>query len=168
MSESNQNYLQILEVTLKMDEQKQPYKYVRVAEFEKVGDEFIATGNISARVLRPARVIGEYSFSADTHYNTIEVGKKVKGGICHFNTTPYSIGERVVSKYSCVVFANEEPVRVANNNLRTQKACVIDEYGQLTNEDQTLGDVTVTASSSQSAPEVPVTEGAEGEDDNSF
>ena len=69
----------------------------------------------------------------------IKEGALIEGGIYKFETTEYQPEgyERPVSSYTCVVFANEDPIKYANKQLKNSYACVVDmASGTLTAENQ--------------------------------
>ena len=69
---------------------------------------------------------------ADAHYNNLYLNDMVDGDIVTLNTTPYKIGDRVVNQWSGVVFTGENPITIANNQLKNNNAVVVDEHGQPT------------------------------------
>jgi hypothetical protein len=62
---------------------------------------------------------------ADALFATIAPGALVEGSFHTFATTPYTISDREVTQYSCVVFSNENAVSYANRNLRKKNANVV-------------------------------------------
>jgi hypothetical protein len=62
---------------------------------------------------------------ADALFSTITPGALVEGSFHTFTTTPYTINDREVTQYSCVVFSNEDAVSYANRNLKSNNATVI-------------------------------------------
>ena len=84
---------------------------------------------------------------ADAHYNNLYFGDMVDGDIVTLNTTPYKIGDRLVNQWSGVVFAGENPIVVANNQLKNNNAVVVDEHGQPTKN------VAVTPAPKEAEPE---------------
>jgi hypothetical protein len=89
------------------------------------------------------------TFQADQLFLDLQSGEQglggaVEGQVVTFNTTPYQIGENQVHTYSCVVFSNENGYKVANNQLKQQKACVVDDEGNRTAPENLVND-SVTA-----------------------
>lgn len=81
-------------------------------------------------------------FKGDQLFKDLNSGEQQAGGYVEgetytFNTTPYQIGDNQATTFSCVVFSNENPLKVANNHLKQNKACVIDNDGVLTAEENT-------------------------------
>lgn len=74
-----------------------------------------------------------------------ELGGFVEGQITTFNTTAYQVNNNEVYSFTCVVFSNEDAVKVANNNLKANKACVVDENGVPTVDEKVLKGDVVTA-----------------------
>jgi hypothetical protein len=123
------------------------------------GDKQIKTTQIRSRnlwdtvELEDGRVI-----KADAHFNNLFVGDEVDGTIETFNTTPYKIDGRQVNQWSGVIFEGENPITVANTQLRNNNAVVVDEHGQPTAQ---------IKQSVATASKVPVSAGLdEDEDDN--
>lgn len=97
------------------------------------GDKQIKTTQVRSRnlwdttELEDGRVI-----KADALFNQLFIGDEVDGTIETFNTTPYKIGNNQVNQWSGVVFEGENPITVANAQLRNNNAVVVDENGQPT------------------------------------
>ena len=97
------------------------------------GDKQIKTTQVRSRNLwdtveiQDGRVI-----KADPLFNQLFVGDEVDGTISTFNTTSYKIDGRQVNQWSGVVFEGENPVTIANSQLKNNNAVVVDEHGQPT------------------------------------
>ena len=128
-------------------------------KFRKIGFKaitFYGTMKITSNKSATPRVIwGSFTdesskvFKADQLFLDLQTGEQslggaVEGQVVTFNTTPYQIGDNQVSTYSCVVFSNENAFKVANNQLKTQKACVLDDDGNKTAPENLVND-SVTA-----------------------
>ena len=149
-----QQILKVTETRNAIDKAGVPYQVVKFESFKVVDimgtSRTIATGKSGTRILRPERTIttGQV-IKADTFYGC-QVGDLMEGTIERFNTTPYEVNERTVFHYSCVVFANENGVTYANNQLKVNNACVVDEHGQPTVK---LNSYKVAAALSETAEE---------------
>lgn len=133
----NANFLFVTDIQVKNDKNGNQYKVVSFSEVSNVtvfGKETtVFTGLQGKRVMRPATTLPDGNvIAADKFYDTVKKGEPVMGSIMKFNTTDYEINGRTVNQYSCVVFNGENAVSVANRNLKSNNACVVDEYGQPT------------------------------------
>lgn len=70
----------------------------------------------------------------DTFFQQVSVGDYVAGEIFNFNTTPYEIDGRTVTSRKVLIFEGENGTNVANSELSSNNACVVDENGNLTKE----------------------------------
>ena len=97
------------------------------------GDKQIKTTQVRSRNLWDTTELADGRvIKADPLFSQLFVGDEVDGTIEIFNTTPYKIDGRQVNQWSGVVFAGENPVTVANSQLRNNQAVVVDEHGQPT------------------------------------
>ena len=80
-----------------------------------------ASRNIWADLENPDGTINK----GDSLYNNIAVGDIVEGNIVSVNTSPYTIGERTVSSWTGVVFSNEDTIKYANSQLKSNNAEVV-------------------------------------------
>lgn len=121
------------------------------------GDKQVKTTQVRSRnlwdttELEDGRVI-----KADPLFNQLFVGDEVDGTIETFNTTPYKIDGRQVNQWSGVVFQGENPITVANAQLKNNNAVVVDEHGQPTAQ------IPMTT---KSASPVPVIAGIDEDED---
>lgn len=97
-------------------------------------------------------VFGEYKnaenevFKAESTFELVnegllKVGARFAGDIAKFNTTEYMVEGNKVTSYTCVVFEGENAIKVANRHLKPLKACVVDENGLLTAEENRTNSV---------------------------
>jgi hypothetical protein len=70
----------------------------------------------------------------DTFFQQVHPGSYVAGSIETFNTTPYEIDGRVVTSRKVLIFEGENGVNVANSELSSNFACVVDDNGVPTKE----------------------------------
>ena len=73
---------------------------------------------------------GDVEFKADGLWSDainghIKPGAIVEGEVLSFDTTPYKIGDRDCNKTTVVVFAGEDPIKVANSQLRGEASVII-------------------------------------------
>ncbi len=133
-----QTFLKVLSVDNRKDVNDRPYQLVQFEQFKTVtiaGVDKIVKSNMPsrARVLWGPDPAGQ--IKEDGLFGNLNVGDIVDGHIQTFNTTPYTVGERSnLTTYTCVVFEGENGVSVANRNLRSNNAAVVDEHGQITSK----------------------------------
>jgi len=98
-----------------------------------LGDRPVKTTQTRSRNLWEAnRLPDGRVIKADALFGECTPGVLVDGSIETYNTTQYKIGENTVNTWTGVVFRGENGITVANNQLKNQGACVVDEHGQPT------------------------------------
>lgn len=106
------------------------FQTVVFSENKFLGTMQIKTRNIRTRNLWDVSTDGKVR--ADGYYNNLRIGDIVEGQVIRFNTTPYKVGERMVTEWTGIVFSDENPVKYANSQLKNNEACVLDEHGSPT------------------------------------
>jgi len=136
-----QNVLKVTKIEAAKDASNGNGKYqtITVQEFKlvPVGNKTleIATVKQATRNLWSERDKKDGSkMKGDTFFNTLAVGDYVAGEITAFNTTPYNIDGKDVTSRKVLVFEGENGVNVANSELSSNFACVVDENGVPTRE----------------------------------
>lgn len=124
-----QSFLKVTDIQNKSDKNGRPFQTVTFSEIKFLpnGQE-ILTGKVRVRNLWSTTD----EIKGDTLYNQLTKGSLVEGSIQEFNTTTFIINNREVNKTTLVVFAFENPVTYANQQLKRNSAVVVDEHGQLT------------------------------------
>lgn len=77
---------------------------------------------------------GKGVVKGDLFFNSLNAGDPISGEVVKFNTTPYEIDGKTVTSFSTVVFEGENALNVANSQLSSHNACVIDEFGVATRD----------------------------------
>lgn len=127
------NLIQVVSVSeIKTAKNNRPYKVVVFKELDKTiklnGREVTVKSNNNNRT---RNIWGEghtedgVLIKADALFSNIAVNDIVEGSFHTFQTTPYAIGDKQVTQYSCVVFSNEDAVTYANRNLKQNDATVL-------------------------------------------
>lgn len=108
--------------------QKVTFQLLKFRDNKQIKTTQLRSRNLwEATELEDGRII-----KADPLFNQLFVGDEVDGTISTFNTTPYKIGNNQVNQWSGVVFEGENPITLANAQLRNNNAVVVDEHGQPT------------------------------------
>lgn len=116
------------------------YQTIRVQQYRliPVGNSVLqaVTAVAGTRVLWSERTKkdGSGKVKGDLFYNSLNVGDPISGEIVRFNTTPYEIDGKTVTSFSTVVFEGENALNVANSQLSSHNACVVDENGVQTRD----------------------------------
>lgn len=110
------------------------YQTITVQEFKLVplGNRVIemATAKLATRNLWSERTKKDGGqMKGDVFFNSVAVGDYVAGEIMTFNTTAYKIDGREVTSRKVLVFEGENSTNVANSELSSNNACVVDENG---------------------------------------
>ena len=111
-----------------VDKNGRPFQVITFTEVGFLNNQEILTGKSRTRNLWSTTP----DQKGDNLYNQLQVGSMVAGSIQSFNTTPFSVNDRTVSKTTVVVFDFENPVSYANSQLKRNGACVVNEHGQPT------------------------------------
>jgi hypothetical protein len=126
------NLIQVVSVSeTKTAKNNRPYKVVVFKELDRTiklnGRDVTVKSNNNNRT---RNIWGEghtedgVLIKADALFSNIAVNDIVEGSFHTFQTTPYIIGDREVTQYSCVVFSNEDATTYANRNLKQNNATV--------------------------------------------
>lgn len=98
------------------------------------------TANIGTRNLFKGRKTLEGKpMKDDALFGQLTTGGHVSGWIKQFNTTPYDIDGKTVTTAKYVIFEGEDAISVANGQLSSKGACVVDENGVPTRDLSKLG-----------------------------
>lgn len=127
---------QLLKVTAISDtkEDKNNRKYVVVSlkpVRQFMGREVISSGKDRTRILwdktelEGGKTIPATPLFLSYQKGELKVGDIVTGQIVTFDTTPYNLGGKDITTFTTVVFEGENPVTVANNQLKQQKASTV-------------------------------------------
>ena len=124
-----QTFLKVTAVVNKTDKNSRPFQQVTFSEVGYLpnGQE-ILTGKSRTRNLWSTTP----EVKGDSLYGQVQVGTMVAGSIQSCNTTTFTVNDREVNKTTVVVFDFENPVTYANQQLKRNGACVVDEHGQPT------------------------------------
>ena len=123
-----QTFLKVTSITPKVDKNNRPFQQVVFNEVKFMGEREVKTGNTRSRNLWSTTP----EVKGDNLYGQLVVGDLVAGSIQSFNTTVFTVNEREVNKTTLVIFDGENPVSYANQQLKRNGACVVDEHGQPT------------------------------------
>lgn len=123
-----QTFLKVISITPRQDKNGRPFQQVVFNQVNYLGEKEIKTGNTRTRNLWSTTP----DVKGDNLYGQLVVGDLVTGSIQSFNTTAFEVDGRTVNKTTLVIFDNENPVTYANQQLKRNGACVVDEHGQPT------------------------------------
>ncbi len=159
--------LKVIKIVPGVDKNGGNFKSVTFEYLREVGNQTVRTGQTSTRVLQPERTVGDKTYLEHFAYQC-QVGDLFEGEIMEFNTTPYSVGERQVKKFSCALIGKEvkNSIFVANGLLRSKGACVINEHGEITYA--AALNVSTANSATTDPVEVLAGVGEEGEEEGDF
>jgi hypothetical protein len=155
------SYLKVSSVETKASEKTGGnYKIVRflATEFLPNGKESVV-GNVEAsRTLWPARELEINGVmtrvKADAIYDLVMKGEYFKGTVKSYDTVPYDLNGRTVSRFTTVVFDNENGLLVAARALRQHNSAPIDpETGDIVRIDSASTPVRAKELSQENAPD---------------
>lgn len=131
--EQKNEHLKIITVSeLKKDKNGREYAVITVKPCPIVnGKEVISSAKQRKRFLWAAssledgKIIQASSLWTEFKQGLLKPGEVITGSIYRFDTTKYLIDGKEVESFTTVVFEDENPTTVANNQLKKYKACVI-------------------------------------------
>lgn len=152
-----QSFLEVQNVETDTAKDGRQFQKVTFRLIKFLGDRQVKTTQTRSRNLWEANELPDGRvIKADALFGECTTGMLVDGTIMTYNTTPYKIGENTVNTWTGVVFNGENGITVANNQLKNQGACVVDEHGQ------------PTANVKVSTPKIQSAVAAGAEDDSEF
>lgn len=127
---------QLLKITAiserKKDKNGREYVVVSLKPVRQfMGKEVISSGKDRTRVLwDKTELEGGKTIPATPLFlsylkGELKVGDIITGQIVTFDTTPYNLGGKDITSFTTVVFEGENPITVANNQLKQQKASTV-------------------------------------------
>ncbi len=119
--------LRVVSIEDAQDKTGVAYKKVGFEAITKDGNiEVLTNDGVRYRNLWAERKLENGTIKADPLFSKVKVGAVVAGHVETLPTTPYELNERMVSTHTGVFFSNENAITVANRNLRSNNANVID------------------------------------------
>lgn len=128
-----ENLLKVTQVSeVKTASNGREYKTVRFVSLPKMimmggrqveikSNQKEASRNLWADLENPDGTVNK----GDSLYRDIAVNDIVEGNIVSVNTSDYTIGERTVNSWTGVVFSNEDTIKYANSQLKSNNAQVV-------------------------------------------
>ena len=116
--------LVINSITTGTDKNNQEFKMIEFQAVTFIGTREIK-GEVRKHIVYPNRTVAGQEIKGYANYYNVQVGDFVEGSIQRMETTGYKIGENTVNHITVVVFAGENPVTVANSNLKRYQASVL-------------------------------------------